>query len=121
MLKQKPPFPNAIETAGWRQVQQIGHPEPRSAVWERAGVQIQWNAFGHNSNRFATPTYTTKPCLAYTPEKGPLRSEAGRTRVFSSFADACAALAAELGGLPPPVEQGKPPKIVLPTGEPVSG
>jgi hypothetical protein len=119
MLNQKPPFPDATETTGWRHVLQIGHPEPRSAVWERAGVEIQWNAFGHNSNRFATPTYTTKPYLAYTGEKGPLSAATGRTRVFASFADACAALAAEIGSLPPPVEQGKPPKIALPNGDPV--
>lgn len=121
MPKQKPPFPDEIETAGWRHVLQIGHPEPRSAVWERAGVQIQWNAFGHNSNRFGTPVYTTKPYLAYTGEKGPLKSESGRTLVFSSFSDACEALVVELGGLPPPIKQGEPPKIALPNGEMVSG
>jgi hypothetical protein len=119
MLKQKPSFPDATETAGWRHVRQIGYPDPRSAAWERAGVEIQWNAFGHNSNRFASPTYTTKPYLAYTPEKGPLTTGTGRIRVFSSFADAAAALAAVLDGLPDPVEQGAPPKIVTPDGETV--
>lgn len=35
MLKQRPQFPDAAETAGWRHVKQIGHPEPRSAIWVR--------------------------------------------------------------------------------------
>lgn len=112
MSNMKPSLPTEAETVGWRLVRRIGDPDARSVSWERGCAQIHWTATGHSSNDYRRPTFTTKPFIAFTQNKGALTSEAGRLRVFSSFQAAAAAIEGDMGELPPPECQTTPATVI---------